>query len=224
MAASATCLFFGSYESAKFLLNKNTTLSSQMGINFIAGMMAECVSCLLWLPIDVIKERLQVQTYLKSYHYKNSIDAFKQIKSGEGILALYKGYLPTVLSYGTFVAFNLSCYEKIKSLIRISNEHEFVNNFVVALATGSFASLLTNPLDIVKVRMQVQRSQQYANKLNFNFNYKSMTDGLATMIREEGPMSLWRGCGARVLYMSCQAAINLSMLDWLRTLIINKSK
>lgn len=72
---------------------------------FVAGMTAEIVSCLLWLPIDITKERLQVnlaiirynkyyfdkvQTNLKTYYYKNSIDAAKQIIKTDGILGLYK--------------------------------------------------------------------------------------------------------------------------------------
>ena len=29
--------------------------------HFTSGLLAECVSCVLWVPIDVVKERLQVQ-------------------------------------------------------------------------------------------------------------------------------------------------------------------
>src|SRR5690348_2932199 len=36
--------------------------SSPFISHFTAGLIAECFSCVLWLPIDVIKERLQVQS------------------------------------------------------------------------------------------------------------------------------------------------------------------
>lgn len=35
-------------------------------------MMAETISCIFWLPIDVIKERLQVQSNLKAFNYTNT--------------------------------------------------------------------------------------------------------------------------------------------------------
>jgi hypothetical protein len=43
---------------------------------FIGGMFAETVSCLIYVPVDVIKERRQVQNNLKSYRYKSDLDAF----------------------------------------------------------------------------------------------------------------------------------------------------
>jgi hypothetical protein len=47
---------------------------------FSAGMIAEAVSCVFWLPIDIIKERLQVQNVMKTgYGYKNSFDAYRKI-------------------------------------------------------------------------------------------------------------------------------------------------
>jgi hypothetical protein len=48
----AGCLFFTSYELAKQLLPNNAA-----GI-LAAGLCAEAASCVLWVPIDVIKERL----------------------------------------------------------------------------------------------------------------------------------------------------------------------
>ena len=46
---------------------------------FASGIIAETVSCVLWVPIDVVKERLQAQTFLKSYNYKGTFDAIRQI-------------------------------------------------------------------------------------------------------------------------------------------------
>lgn len=48
------------------------------------------VSCTLWLPIDVIKERLQVQSELNIYQYKGPRDAAKKINHSEGAVGLYR--------------------------------------------------------------------------------------------------------------------------------------
>ncbi len=75
--APATCLFFGAFETFKRVLSEKTNLKSGFLIDFYSGFLAECVSCMLWVPIDVVKERLQIQNELKIYYYKNSLDAFK---------------------------------------------------------------------------------------------------------------------------------------------------
>ena len=56
--APATCLFFGSYENFKRILPVTFGLKSEFLTNFCSGFLAECVSCVFWVPIDVIKERL----------------------------------------------------------------------------------------------------------------------------------------------------------------------
>lgn len=57
---------------------------------FISGLMAETVSCLFWLPIDVVKERMQVQRELGLYRYKNGLDAVTTIIKTEGVVGLYR--------------------------------------------------------------------------------------------------------------------------------------
>ncbi len=44
----------------------------------------------MFVPIDVIKERLQVQSNLKTYQYKNTIDAIAKISKAEGLRGLYR--------------------------------------------------------------------------------------------------------------------------------------
>lgn len=47
-------------------------------------------SCAFWLPIDVIKERLQVQSELNIYKYKGPRDAARKINISEGVAGLYR--------------------------------------------------------------------------------------------------------------------------------------
>jgi len=59
-------------------------------IDFVSGFAAETVSCLLWVPIDVIKERQQVQSTMRTTSYKNTFNAISTIMSQEGLRGLYK--------------------------------------------------------------------------------------------------------------------------------------
>jgi len=85
LGAPATMIYFGIFEKAKYAIRNKLNWKNEMAISFWAAICAEIGSCVLWLPIDVIKERLQVQHVLKTYHYENAIDAAIQISRKEGI-------------------------------------------------------------------------------------------------------------------------------------------
>ena len=55
-----------------------------------SGFIAEFASCSLWLPIDIIKERMQVQSELKLYKYDGAVDAVQKIRGTEGVIGLYR--------------------------------------------------------------------------------------------------------------------------------------
>lgn len=139
---------------------------------FTAGMIAEACSCVLWVPIDVLKERLQVQSELKTYSYKNTFDAIGQISKKEGILGLYKAYGATILSFGPYTGISIALYDKIKRnrlnfFTHFSNFLDMLGldgsdrpitlfeSFILSSASGFLASIVTNPMDIVKTRLQV---------------------------------------------------------------------
>ena len=86
---------------------------------FWCGMIAELISCIFWVPVDILKERLQVQKLLGTYNYKNSIDAVRQIAKKEGFFALYRAYGATVLSFGPYTGISLGLYDKFKSKLQI---------------------------------------------------------------------------------------------------------
>lgn len=85
-------------------------------------------SCVVFVPVDVIKERLQVQVSASTSStgsklesckaalpvYKGSLDALIQICRQEGLLGIYKGYGATLLSYGPFSALYFFLYEEVR--------------------------------------------------------------------------------------------------------------
>lgn len=229
MGAPASCLFFGSYETFNHIQDSQNFYNDQMLKNFISGVGAECVSSLLWVPIDVIKERLQVQNALKSYNYSGSIDAVRQIMKGEGLVGLYRAYGATILAFGPFMGINLMLYEKVKRFLKMDKEDpHFLKNFSLAFITGTVASFVTNPFDVSKLRMQVQRAEMANQALkqlqDGRFGYRNVFHGIYRIATIEGVLALWRGCGARILHMSSQAAVNFSLLEKIRGLLLNISK
>lgn len=82
-----------------------------------SGMIAEACCCIVFVPVDVVKERLQVQSINQQHgesNYTSSVNAASRIIKEEGLRGIYKGYFATVLSYGPFSAIYFALYEKVR--------------------------------------------------------------------------------------------------------------
>ncbi len=192
----------------------------------MSGMGAEAISCVMWVPIDIIKQRMQISSDFNTHKYKNCFDAYNQIVAKESYKGLYKGYMATLLSYGTFLSINLAMYERAKRLMGNRTDLGMLQNFFVAFVTGIGASLITNPLEVARVRLQVQRQEAIihpdGSMEKGSFGYRSVMDGIMKIASKEGYMALWRGYGTRVFYMAAQAAVNLSLLDAFRWKLLSQ--
>ena len=105
-------------------------LQNEFMIHFLAGMIAESIACIIYVPVDVVKERLQVQNnpitnsslpHSSRIHYHGSWNAFTKIMQNEGVKGLYKGYGATLASFGPFSAFYFMLFEQFKQEARKRN-------------------------------------------------------------------------------------------------------
>ena len=111
----AAALYFGSYEFFKSRVLDHQFFQDKPFIAYLSGgMFAEAVACSIFVPVDVIKERRQVQANLGTFKYKNDIDAIRQIMRTEGVRGMYRAYGATVMSFGPFSALYFLFYEKLK--------------------------------------------------------------------------------------------------------------
>lgn len=243
----ASCLYFTTYEVTKSTLHENTSSNgateSSFYVHSIAGLVAEIISCVLWVPVDVIKERMQIQQVpissnvqqLKQVHgdrfYGSGLDAVRSIFRTEGVKGFYRGYGATVLSFGPFSAIYFTVYEQLKRALESAwmptraKGDSYVTTVPMgflfgagALAGGS-ASFITNPLDLVKLRLQVQR--QIIATANegvgeSQYHYKNMLDGLIKLGRHEGAAGMFRGVGARVAFHAPATALSMALFEKLK--------
>ena len=116
--------------------------------HLLAGVGAEAVACVVFVPVDVVKERCQVHSYTSSY------DCFRTVLKKEGPRALYRGYAPTLWSFGAFSGLYWAFYEQLRPS---DTSVSFADALPCALGAGAAASWLTAPLDLAKLRVQVHR-------------------------------------------------------------------
>lgn len=197
-------IYLTSYEMSKRKLSEISIFkSSPFLIYFTSGMIAEALCCLLFVPVDVVKERLQVQLLTNdktlinmnnNIMYNGSLDAFVKIMKYEGIQGIYKGYGATMLSYGPFSALYFLFYEEMKKYCMNSNDMKkditFLQSLICSAGAGALASHITNPLDLVKLRMQLERGTNSTEKNVYTGT--SMFKTMKLIFKQEGMSGLYR--------------------------------
>lgn len=96
-------------------------------------------------------------------------------------------------------------------------------SLILALTSGLISSIVTNPLDVVKVRMQIQRAEMKEGESleQGRYGYRNIFHGLKLVYKNEGFLGYFRGCYARIMYMSCQAALAFTVVDFFRGKILD---
>ncbi|QLQ82608.1 hypothetical protein HG537_0H03710 [Torulaspora globosa] len=129
--------------------------------NFTLGSVAGCIGATAVYPIDLVKTRLQAQR--STSQYKNSIDCFVKIFSKEGIKGLYSGLGPQLLGVAPEKAIKLTVNDLMrKTLTDKNNKLTIPAEIMAGASAGACQVVFTNPLEVVKIRLQVR--SEYATE------------------------------------------------------------
>ena len=84
--------------------------------------------------------------------------AFLQMLEEEGIQAFYRSYRTTLIMNVPFTAVHFATYEAAKKILgrRVADEDRLETHLLAGGAAGALASAVTNPMDVVKTRLQCQ--------------------------------------------------------------------
>ena len=172
---------FASYDFYKGFfvggLGDELTIPQRLVSGACAGMTATTVTH----PLDVIRLRLVVQPELKGVRH-----TLGSILAENGVRSLYKGYVPTILSLGPFIALNFAAFDTFKSWAQPDqHESKVVRSGVIlglGAAAGLFAQTCCYPLDTVRRRMQMAGT-----------TYSNTVDAFHTIVRQEGIRGMYKG-------------------------------
>ncbi|CAH2049261.1 unnamed protein product [Thlaspi arvense] len=114
-------------------------------------------------PLDVIKTRFQVHglSALGNESIKGGSIIFgslKQIFQREGLRGMYRGLSPTVLALLPNWAVYFTIYDQLKSVLSSDDANHQLPvgaNMIAASGAGAATTIATNPLWVVKTRLQV---------------------------------------------------------------------
>lgn len=153
------------------------------------GGLAGCAGGLVVYPIDLIKTRLQSEAGKASY--ANGRQVVAGLLASEGPLGLYHGVSTQLVGVAPEKAIKLSVFSAVKNSAVWGGDAPLGGEVLAGLVAGLSQTVVTNPLEIVKVRMQLGGGSLKAT----------------TVIRELGLPGLYIGAGATALRDSLFSAI-----------------
>ncbi|CAD5119751.1 DgyrCDS8346 [Dimorphilus gyrociliatus] len=161
---------------------------------FGLGAIAGATGATTVYPIDLVKTRMQNQRSLSvigELMYKNSFDCFKKVIRHEGVLGLYRGLPPQLVGVAPEKAIKLTVNDLMRD--KLSNKNGGLPLWAECVSGGTAGGcqvLFTNPLEIVKIRLQVAGEVTAA---------VAKKESAISVVRDLGLLGLYKGARACLL-------------------------
>ncbi|XP_055064667.1 solute carrier family 25 member 44b [Misgurnus anguillicaudatus] len=194
--------------------SKDNTLKS-----LVAGGSASLVAQSITVPIDVISQQLMMQgqgEHLTRFKVKpNTSGAFgqtrgiiAQIFAADGICGFYRGYVASLLTYipnsAVWWPFYHFYAEQLSKMAPSDCPHLVLQAMAGPLAAAT-ASTVTNPMDVVRARVQVEGRTSVIETFN-------------QLMREEGLWGMTKGLSARIISSTPTAIVMVVGYETLKKL------
>eukprot|EP00731_Ephydatia_muelleri_P017812 Em0010g910a len=201
----------------------------------IAGGVGTMVAQTVTVPVDVVSQHLMMQgqttlrgrasseyVLVKNADYvlprqkllQSAWEVTKKLVSTEGFLGLYKGYTVSLLTYAPNSALWWGFYS---GLYRRSMERRMADRYPLAViqaacgvCAGVMAAILTNPMDVVRARYQLQQGG-------------TIKDTVRKLYKEEGVAALKKGLSARMVSSIIVSALMITSYEWVKRLSLRSA-
>uniref|UniRef100_UPI0037E7134A peroxisomal membrane protein PMP34 n=1 Tax=Semicossyphus pulcher TaxID=241346 RepID=UPI0037E7134A len=165
-------------------------LSYETLVHAVAGAMGSVTAMSVFFPLDTAKSRLQVDEKRKS----NSTPVIlAEIAKEEGLLSLYRGWLPVISS---LCCSNFVYFYTFNTLKRLNasgaGKPRPSRDLLMGVAAGVVNVILTTPMWVVNTRLKLQGAK-FRNEDIQQTHYRGIFDAFSQIIAKEGPATLWNG-------------------------------
>ncbi|XP_072251229.1 solute carrier family 25 member 48 [Leuresthes tenuis] len=187
--------------------------------DFIAGWIAGAASVVVGHPLDTVKTRLQA-----GKNYRNTVHCILTIYRKETVAGFFKGMsfpLASITVYNSAVFGFFSNVQRLMSKYRYGDGRHpcsMLDLTVASMLTGLMSVGLGAPVDLVKIRLQMQTQTVLAENLHLAGNvpsgtsiplrsvnipsqqlYRGPIHCISSILQTEGLQGLYRGAGAMIL-------------------------
>lgn len=164
----------------------------------VAGVSAGLASTYLCYPLDLISTRLQSSDGSRR---PSLLGVIRGVFAREGVRGFYGGLSANLIGSGCGWGLYFMSYEQAKSFIRQTSSSQSVGHaghFAAAAAAGAWTCTLTNPIWVIKTRMQLQGGLGDGNSRVYN----GVFDAARKIATDEGIRGLTRGLGPSLIMVS----------------------
>ncbi|CAB0001475.1 unnamed protein product [Nesidiocoris tenuis] len=179
----------------------------------VAGALSRFIS----QPLDVLKIRFQLQ--VEPITNKSAVSKYKTLRQAflvvwreEGLRGLWGGHNPGQLLSIIYATTNFTVFEL---LTRFSHEQLGLNrsgavNFVCGAGSGCAAVFCSYPFDVLRTRFIAQGAA--------NVTYRSMINGLTSMVRKEGISAPFKGLSPALLQGGPLIGVSFATHSFVKTI------
>jgi solute carrier family 25 iron transporter 28/37 len=236
--APAHAAMFGTYEYVKARLALHEQMntaerSDSVAIaakGAIAGGVATIAHDSIMTPCDVIKQRMQLGCYESLGH------CVRHMRANEGYVAFYRSVPITLAMNVPFGATFVACNENMKRFLRLADSGRPSEKmrvlpwyFVSAGISGAVASLVTQPFDVIKTRLQTQDVLERCYKTEGGVaepfrpdavpRYAGVVGALQVLYAEEGLRGFFRGAHVRMVVQIPSGALAWGTYEFIKSML-----
>jgi len=195
-SAPGAALFFSTYETMKPLIHQTVYgTSSASGTGPISHMLAascgEVAACLVRVPTEIVKQRMQVGMH-------NSIGTcLRDILANDGPMGMLRGYGTTVGREIPFSLIQFPIWERMKQMVRQRQDGQCspLQGAACGALAGGFSGMVTTPLDCAKTRIMLSCDKAGSA-------YSGTIHTLLRIQTEEGVRGLFSGVVPRTSWIT----------------------
>jgi len=157
--------------------------------SLIGGMTSGALAQFLASPTDLVKVQMQMEGRKmlvegRPSRYRGVSHAFLLLAKENGVLGLWKGWLPNVQRAALVNLGDLVTYDTVKHFLlrNTSLEDNYFTHTLSSICSGLVAATVSTPADVVKTRIMNNPGQ-----------YRGSLDCAMRTIQKEGFFSLYKG-------------------------------
>mmetsp|Transcript_40431 Transcript_40431/g.72625 ORF Transcript_40431/g.72625 Transcript_40431/m.72625 type:complete len:322 (-) Transcript_40431:172-1137(-) len=168
-----------------------------------AGAGAGIIAMSATYPLDMVRGRLTVQE--GSGMYNGMWHATRMIVKEEGVKALYKGWVPSVIGVVPYVGLNFAVYGTMKDVmiaqygVKSERDLSVITKLGCGAVAGTIGQTVAYPFDVARRRLQMVGMKEAAastishTHIEGPMNYTGMMDCFMKTVRYEGFGALFKG-------------------------------
>ncbi|PGH21598.1 hypothetical protein AJ80_03031 [Polytolypa hystricis UAMH7299] len=188
---------FGSYSFYKKLIEPYPGADLTALNRLFCGGVAGITSVTVTYPLDIVRTRLSIQSAsfadLRKGQDERLPGMYKTMrtmyKTEGGLIALYRGIIPTIAGVAPYVGLNFMTYESVRKYLTPDGDlnPSAYRKLLAGAISGAVAQTCTYPFDVLRRRFQINTMS------GLGYQYTSVWHAVKVIVSQEGLRGLYKG-------------------------------